>query len=101
MIAEHRIWIGLVKVRSLPESKILEDVSGSFVNVLTWASHASEFRDKAKELMNSLVENPEPLEEREKKGELEVEIAQVALEVKDNPHAIRYMTFHTWKEENA
>ena len=47
------------------------------------------------------VENPEPLSEREKKGDLEADIAEVADEVRVNPNAIRYMSFHTWTEATA
>ena len=104
---EKSIWIGMVQVLSVPGSEILKDVSGAYVNILTWASTPSEFREKAKELMDYLglqlvgVEDAEPLRERETKGDLESDIAQVALEVKDNPQSIRYMTFHTWTEVSA
>jgi len=47
------------------------------------------------------IENEEPVSEREKRGDLGADIAQVVLEVKDNPQSIRYMTFHTWTEVNA
>ena len=104
---EKNIWIGMVQVLSLPSSEILQGVSGAYVNVLTWASNPTEFREKAKELMDYLglklvgVEDEEPLSEREKRGEVDADIAQVASEVKDNPKSIRYMTFHTWTEVNA
>jgi hypothetical protein len=103
---EKDIWIGMVQVLSLPDSEILQGVSGAYVNILTWASNPSEFRAKAKELMDYLglklvgVKEEEPLSEREKRGEVDVGIAQVALEVRDNPKSIRYMTFHTWTEVN-
>jgi hypothetical protein len=105
--AEKVVWIGLVQVRSLPQSQVLTGVSGAFVNVLTWASNASEFQEKAEELMVHLgvkligVENPEPLIERQRQGELGTEIDQIALEMKENPNAIRYATFHTWTEVTA
>jgi len=101
---EKSIWIGMVHVLSLPSSEILQGVSGAYVNILTWASNPTSFREKAKELMDYLglelvgVEDAEPLSEREKRGGLDADIVQVALEVKDNPQAIRYMTFHTWKD---
>ncbi len=77
------------------------------MTILTWASRPSEFREKAQELMDHLglkligVEDEEPLNERAKKRELGPDIEQVALEVRDNPQSIRYMTFHTWTEVNA
>jgi hypothetical protein len=104
---EKSIWIGMVQVLSLPSSEILQGVSGAYVNILTWAANPSEFRDKAKELMDYLglklvgVEDEEPLSKREERGDVDADIAQVALEVKDNPKSIRYMTFHTWTEMNA
>jgi hypothetical protein len=104
---EKSIWIGMVQVLSLPGSEILQGVSGAYVNILTWAANPSEFRERAKELMDYLglklvgVEDEEPLSEREARGEIDADIARVAAEVKDNPRSIRYMTFHTWTELNA
>lgn len=104
---EKSIWIGMVQVLSLPGSVILQGVSGAYVNILTWASSPSEFRGKAKDLIDYLglklvaVVDEEPLSEREKRGEIDADIVQVAIEVKDNPESIRYMTFHTWMEVNA
>ena len=104
---ENAIWIGMTEVLSLPGTELLQGVSGAYVNVLTWASSTTEFRTKAKELMDHLglqlisVKDEEPLSEREKRGNLEADVARVALEVKNNPRAIRYMTFHTWKDINA
>jgi hypothetical protein len=106
--SDHKIiWIGMVQVLSLPESKVLQNVSGAYVNILTWASNSPEFFAKAKELTDDLglklvgIENEEPLSEREKRVELEADVVRVALEIKDNPQSIRYMTFHTWTEVNA
>ena len=96
------IWIGLVGVRSLPDSEILKDVSGAYVNVLTWAETREEFRTKAQELMDYLrlmlveIENPEPLSKR---GDIEVldpDVAEIARQVQGNPEAIMYGKFHTW-----
>lgn len=104
---EKSIWIGMVQVLSLPGSEILQGVSGAYVNILTWAANPSEFREKAKELMDYLgvklvgVEDEEPLSKREERGEVDADVAQVALEVKGNPKSIRYMTFHTWTEVDA
>jgi hypothetical protein len=94
-------------VLSLPSSEILQGVSGAYVNILTWASSSAEFREKAQKLMDYLgvklvgVEDEEPLSEREKAADLDLDIAQVASEMKDNPDSIRYMSFHTWTELNA
>ncbi|AEU36104.1 hypothetical protein [Granulicella mallensis] len=106
--AEKSIWIGMAAVKPRPGSETLSgSVSGAFVNVLTWASDSFEFREKAKELMDYLaldligVEDEEPLSERQKTGDMEPDITQIALEMKDNLRSIRYTTFHTWTETNA
>ncbi|MBB5065251.1 hypothetical protein [Granulicella mallensis] len=105
---EKSVWIGMVAVKPRPGSEILSgNVSGAFVNVLTWASDPLEFREKAKELMDYLaldligVKDEEPLSERQKTGDMEPDIVQIALEMEDNPRSIRYTTFHTWSETNA
>jgi len=99
---KNEIWIGLVDVRPLPDSEILKDASGAYVNVLTWAVDAEEYRAKVGELMDYLhlmvtgIENPEPLSNRGRTEEFDSEVAKVAQEVQQNPDAIMYCTFHSW-----
>ena len=98
------IWIGMLEVRPRMDAKVIAEASGAFVNVLTWADNSQEFCRKATELMNSLhlelvsVENPEPLTNRGMEDQLDKEIVQIASEIRQNPDAIRYSTFHTWHE---
>jgi nitrate reductase assembly molybdenum cofactor insertion protein NarJ len=104
---QKQIWIGLVGVRSLPESEILKETAGAYVNVLTWASDRTEFQKKARQLMDHLhlmldtIENPEPLSNRGSISDLEDNIADIAARVQENPNAIMYGTFHTWTEKNT
>ena len=104
MKQEKRIWIGLVGVRSLPDSDILRDSTGAYVNVVTWASDKAEYQKKAQELMDYLhlelvdIENPQPLKDRAKIED--PELADVVERAKGNPSAIMYGTFHTWTEKN-
>ncbi len=97
-----RIWIGMVEVRSTPDSKVIADAEGAFFNVLTWAVDRDEFWRKVLELMEHLrlqlinVERSEPLANRGDEGDYDEEIAGIADEVRHNPNAIMYGTFHTW-----
>ena len=103
---QKQIWIALFGVRSLPESKVLKNVAGAYVNVLTWASDRAEFEKKAQELMDYLklvivkIENPEPLRNRGSIENLDDDLADIATQVKQNPDAIMYGTFHTWNDKN-
>lgn len=105
MKKEKRIWIGLLGVRSLPESEILRDSTGAYVNVVTWASDRAEYQKKAQELMDYLhlklvdIENPQPLKDRERIED--PELADVVARAKENPNAIMYGAFHTWSEKNT
>jgi hypothetical protein len=101
---QKQIWIGMVEVRPSVDSRVISEASGAFVNVLTWAIDSEEFRQKAGELMDDLrlqivaIEKAEPLANRGAETQLEEEIARIASEVRYNPSAIRYSTFHTWCE---
>jgi len=100
---QSSIWIGIVEVRPYSNSPLLPEADGAFVNVLTWAVDLDEFIRKAEELMDSLqlqllnVENAEPLAHRGLETELEEGIASIAREVRQNPTAIMYGVFHTWR----
>jgi|SRR5450432_727063 hypothetical protein len=106
-VEKKEIWIGLVEVRPLPDSEILKTASGAHVNILTWASNATEFRDKAEELMHYLhlilvsIENPEPLHDRGAPADFDDDVAEIIDQVQKNPNAIMYGTFHTWKDPVA
>lgn len=98
------IWIGMIEVHSL-DKKLLAEVNGAFVNVLTWATDSVEFHRKARELMDHLhlevvaIENAEPLAKRGPEEQLDEEIARIAAEVRCNASAIMYSTFHTWRDQ--
>jgi hypothetical protein len=104
--SQKEVWIGLLGVRSLPDSNVLKDVAGAYVNVLTWASDREEFERKAQELMDHLrlmlvrIENPEPLNNRSAPADSDDDLAAIAIQVKRNPNAIMYGKFHSWTEKN-
>ena len=99
---QREIWIGMVEVRPFADSKLISDADGAFVNVLTWAVDSDEFACKAGELMEYLhlqlvsIEGAEPLANRGLELELDEDIAAIAREVRYNPAAIMYGSFHTW-----
>ena len=94
----------MVEVRPFDDSELLAGVSGAFVNVLTWAVDCEEFRRKTGDLMDHLhleivaVEDVGLLEARGPEEQLEEEIARIAADVRHNPSAIMYSTFHTWHD---
>lgn len=57
MVVENRsesMWIGLLEVSPQQDAEVLRDVSGAFVNVVTWASNEVQFLEKAKIVMDKL-----------------------------------------------
>jgi hypothetical protein len=104
---KKRLWIGKVEVRPLKASRALGTAKGAFVNMVTWASSAEEFRRKANLVLAELdlgivdVENPEPVSTRRKKAILEDVIEEMITRAQDNPNAIIYGTFHTWDRDTA
>jgi hypothetical protein len=105
MRAMKEIWIGMLEVRPRMDAKVIAEARGAFVNIITWAEDSEEFCRKATELMNDLhlelvsVEKPEPLINRGPEEELGEEIVDIASQVRRNPDAIMYSTFHSWCEQ--
>jgi len=106
-----QLWIGMVEVRaSNGGSDVLGTTKGAFVNVVTWASGAAEFRRHAELVMNTLgklfvidVVDPEPVETRRArtKGHFEEDIEDMISRARTNPDAIIYGTFHTYEKDDA
>jgi len=99
---EESMWIGLLEVSPLEDAEVLSGVSGAFVNVVTWASSETQFREKAKIVMDKLklaimdVEDAGPIANR---GVLKSEeLLDIFARVESNPNAIIYGTFQTWSE---
>lgn len=102
-----QLWIGLVEVRAFTQSKALGDAKGAFVNLVTWAADAVQFKSNAEVVLGNLglfvveVENPEPVSTRRRSMDLEEEIEDMIARAENNPNAIIYGTFHTWKRDTA
>jgi hypothetical protein len=106
-----QLWIGMVEVRPLNgKSEILGDTKGAFVNVVTWASDAEEFKRNAELVIGDLgglfiseVVNPEPVETRRARtsGVFEEDIEDIISRAQGNPNAIIYGTFHTFEKDDA
>jgi len=102
-----QLWMGLVEVRALKGTRVLTDAKGAFLNLVTWASDAEEFKSKAELVLGKLglfvvqIENPEPVSIRRKNVEFEVEVEDMIAGALDNPNAIVYETLHTWKRDTA
>jgi len=103
-----QLWIGLVEVRPLQGSTILDDAKGAFVNIVTWASDANEYRHNAELVLGNLrlfvvdVVRPEPIETRRKReGNFEEAIEEITSRAENNPNAIIYGSFHLWEKDDA
>ncbi len=107
---EKELWIGMVEVRLLNrKSKILGDAKGAFVNIVTWASDAAQYRRNVEVVIGSLgdlfvsdVVNLEPVETRRARtGGFEDDVEDMILRAQGNQDAIIYGTFHTYAKDNA
>ena|SRR3989442_1640048 len=104
-----QLWIGLVEVRALHRSNdILEDTKGAFVNIVTWAANADQYRQNAELITSKLglfvagIENAEPIKARRKKSRaFNEEIEDMVSRAEGNPNAIIYGTFHTFEKDDA
>ena len=102
-----QLWIGLVEVRALKPTEVLGDAKGAFVNLVTWAADAAQFKSNAELVLGKLGlfvdenENPEPVSTRRKKAGFEEESEDMIARAENNPNAIIYGTFHTWKRDTA
>src|SRR5438270_9478518 len=71
-VRQKQLWIGMVEVRPTNgKSEILGDMKGAFVNIVTWASDAKQYRRNAELIVGKLgglyvseVVNAEPVEVR-------------------------------------
>jgi hypothetical protein len=106
-----RLWIGMVEVRPLSgKSEILGEMKGAFVNIVTWAADAEQYRHNAElviaglgDLFVSDVLNPEPVEDRQARAgsEFDESIEDLILRAQLNPNAILYGSFHMFEKDDA
>jgi hypothetical protein len=91
-------------------SEILGDTKGAFVNIVTWATDARQYRHNVELLVDSLgplfvsdVVNAEPVEARRARtsGEFEESIEDLISQAQHNPNAILYGTFHRFERDDA
>ncbi len=108
---QKQLWIGMVEVRPRDgRSEILGDMKGAFVNIVTWASDAEQYKRNAELIIGKLgglfvseVVNPEPVEARRARtsGRFEEDIEDMLSRAEGNPNAIIYGTFHTFENDDA
>jgi hypothetical protein len=105
----RQLWIGITEVRpsSAKPNETIGHAKGAFVNIVTWASDAPEFKRNAELILDALglivvdVQNPEPVVVRRSKAEFDEAIKDMIDRAKSNPNAIIYGTFHTYKNDDA
>jgi hypothetical protein len=107
-IKPKQLWIGLVEVRPLEGCDILDDAKGAFVNIVTWAADADEYRRNAELVLGEQrlfvvdVARPEPVEvRRRREGDFEEAIEDIIDRAEGNPNAIIFGTFHLWEKDDA
>jgi hypothetical protein len=112
MTAQRKqLWIGLVEVRPLSgKTEILGEMKGAFVNVVTWAADAEQYRRNAELVIGGLgglfvsdVLNPEPVEARRARSGsgFEENIEDLISRAQVNRNAIIYGSFHMFEKDDA
>jgi hypothetical protein len=106
-----QIWIGTIEVRSPHEGHdLLEAAKGAFVNVVTWAADAEQYRHNAGRVIASLggllvldVLNAAPVDEWRAwtENDFNEEIEDLISRAHDNPRAILYGTFHVFAKDDG
>ena len=84
---------------------------GAFVNVVTWATDAEQYRRNADRLIGSLgalfvadVLNAEPVADRRARAAgrgFDESIEALISQAQDNPNAILHGTFHIFERDDA
>ncbi len=111
----HRlvIWIGTIEVRPQSETsepELLEGAKGAFVEVVTWAADAEQYKQKTELLVESLgalvvtdVLNAEPVDDRRARTarDFDENTEDLISRARDNPAAILYGTFHLYERDDA
>jgi hypothetical protein len=111
MLPPKQLWIGTLEVRNLSVgNEILGDLTGAFVNLVTWATDASQYRRNADVVIGALgglvvseVLDAEPVAVRRARLEygFDEEIEDMISRAEANPDAIIYGTFHTFEKDDA
>lgn len=106
-----QLWIGMVEVRPLSGgSNILGDMKGAFVNIVTWAADAEQYRRNAELVIRGLgglfvsdVLNPEPVETRKARSgsEFDENMEDLISRAQANPNAIVYGSFHMFERDDG
>lgn len=101
----------MVEVRPLGgKSEILGEMKGAFVNIVTWAVDAEEYRHNAQLVIGGLgglfvsdVLNPEPVEDRRARAgsDFDQNSEDLILRAQSNPNAILYGSFHLFEKDDA
>jgi|SRR6185312_13825650 len=102
---QPELWIGLVEMR--PRDRKAYGAAGAFVDILTWASNASEYRVKAETIAATLdlyvvgVQKEQPLSERLVNVTPSEELEDMISRAESNPNAIVWGTFYRWNFDTA
>ena len=101
----------MVEVRRLSDkSEVLGEMKGAFVNIVTWAVDAEQYRRNAELVIGGLgglfvsdVLNPEPVEDRRARAgsRFDENIEDLILRAQSNPNAILYGSFHIFEKDDA
>lgn len=101
---KKNIWIGLVNVIPNENCTVINANEGAYTNILAIAESSVEYRSKIKRVLKEYnltvidIEDEEPLEERQKKVEIDEEIYEMSQEI-FNDNTVKFSTFHTYDLE--
>lgn len=97
-----------MEVRPLHGCEVLEHAKGAFVNIVTWASSPTEFKQKAKLVFEEMrlfvagIEDAEPVQvRRDREGDFEESIEDIIFRAENNPDVIIYSTFHLFERDDS
>ncbi|MGZ4888937.1 MAG: hypothetical protein ACXWBH_07135 [Candidatus Angelobacter sp.] len=107
-INPKEIWIGLIEVRPLEGSEILDDAKGAFINVVMWANSIDDYTRKSESAAAEMklfvvdVTMPEPvIARRKREGDFEEQIEDMVSRSSDNPGEIVFGTFHLYEKDDG
>jgi hypothetical protein len=106
-VGKCELWIGVAHVRKLEGCELLENSTGAYTNIITWASNEDEYRSKVELIASKLrlfvleVEATEPVSQRKRKFQLDEELEELVESAERNPNAILYGTFYTYPKDDA
>jgi len=100
-----KLWIGRAEVFPLPTSQILKGAKGAFVNVISPAENAADFRNRVVRALSNLAVGLKSLEETKpidwfgSRTNISEDLERLAVEAEASGEP-RFSTFHKYESED-